>query len=190
MPEIPVRKSINLLIKRDEDSKELLLLKKFLPIVAVVCIGVFLIGFVISFVYTNIHVTQFTALKKQIEGVERQIGDKKNIEQNYVITSNRLNSINQVLSGSSSLSPLLSQVANLQGEGITIASSGIDEKGSISIAVTADSADSLEKYVDTLISKEDVDHIYSKITSLGMIRDKKGKYTVSFVFFAALPKQS
>jgi hypothetical protein len=179
-------KSINLLITHDPDPRPVQLLKKYLPISAALIAAVFLVAFIASLIYTNIHVNQYAALKHQIETVEKNIVDQKKTEQNYVLSVNRVDTITQLLSTAVDMSPVLNQITQLGNSNVIISSSTIDSKGAVTLTVVADSVSEMESFVQTLIDKEDRDRIFSRMQSQGVVRDRKGKYTFSITLSAKL----
>jgi hypothetical protein len=175
-------KSINLLIVHDTESRTEKKLKKILPIIAGILFITFLIIFGISIIYNYINIQNFTALKTNVETYEKNIIDNKNIEQIYAVTAKRLDSISQILSSHTNVSPLFVQVDSLENSGIIINSSSVNEKGDVSLSLTASSAMQLEQFIDYLISEEEIKHIYSNIISQGVVRDKKGNFIITINF--------
>jgi hypothetical protein len=180
-------KSINLLIIHDQDSPKLKKIKKIVPIIAVVQLIIFIIIFIISFTYTNFHVNQFNELKKQVQQVETQISDKKNIEQTYTLSNKRLTTISQVLTGYKDISPIFEEINSLQNENILITTSSVDENGKVAISFVANTYKDMEIFIDSIIEKEEVSALYSNIRSQGVVRDKKGKYSSSLSFVSKIP---
>lgn len=173
------RKSINLLLIHDKDSPRVRRVKKIMPIAATVSVLLFLTIFLVSLAYTNIHINEFNALKREVEVYEKRISGQKKIEQVYTISSRRIDIIQEILSATTPLSGLLSHIANLQGGGIKITSSTIDTKGNVSFAFSAENHELLSSFIDSLVAKEEQDKLFSGIRAHGIVRDKKGNYIIS-----------
>lgn len=171
--------AINLLPMYEKDSKQVKELKRTLPIAAITSVTLFLLIFLISIAYTNANITQYNRVKRETDLIEKKIVAQKQLEQIFIISSTRLEAISQILTGKNSISPLLSKIIQLQGEGIILTSSAIDEKGNVSISLSANTHEILDSFISSLLQKEENDQILSNIQAQGITRDKKGNYILN-----------
>ena len=174
-----VKQAINLLIQEEEETILLRKLKMILPAVAGISLFIFIAIFSISLIYSNININQFNALKGEVETLEKKIADQKGMEGVYTLTVANLNTLAKVLSASRNLVPILTEIENLKIPNITINTASADTLGNLSFSLTASSAADLDEFVNLLIDKEEVKHIFSNMNASGIARDKKGTYAMT-----------
>lgn len=181
--------SVNLLIKKEQQSPFLSKLQLILPILAVAALFLFVVIFLVSIIYIGNNNKQFGTLKLKVESLEREIAEKKNTEGIYTLTLNRVKTISEISAGSKNYSNLLSEILKLQKSGISVTNASIDKKNAINVSIIASSAATLDDFVETLAAAGESKK-FSDVKSSGIVRDKSGGYllTVSFKPSEALLK--
>lgn len=171
------KQSVNLIIRREPESLIVRRLKIILPLTAVISLALFLIGLFTLLAYIARHKSQFETLKTEVSELEKKIAGQKNIEGIYAYTAIRLGILDKILSAKKNYFPLISVIDNLQMEGISITSVATDNVGNISLAIIASSSATLDNFADTLIAYEK-EKLFSDIYASGIVREKKGNYSL------------
>ncbi len=172
------KNSVNLIIKKEKESPLLQKLNIIFPISAVVGLAIFVLIFFASIIYYNGNILKFNLVKKEIESLEKKIGDQKASEGVYSLTAQRVNILNQMVSQNPNFPKVLTEVDNLNIPGINIISATSDDKGSLSIALIASSSSSLDDFV-TKLRQEEQKKLFSKIEAHGVVREKKGNFLLT-----------
>lgn len=176
-----IAKSINLIIKHEEESVLSKKLKIIFPAIAVVLLGIFVVIFFILLIYTNNNINQFNALKSEVVQLENKISDKKTTEGVYSWSAVLLKVLNQMTSNSKNLSVYINQFKEIKLNGINFVGSKTDNKGNVDINFTASNSASLYSFIEKLLQNEQNKKV-SAINASGISRNKKGQYilTVSY----------
>lgn len=173
--------SVNLLIKKKEQSPLFVKLNIIFPAAAAFSLFLFISLFLVSLIYINDNNKQFSSLKNQVESLGKQISDKKNIEGIYTLTAERVKIIDQLNSGRKNYSNLLSKILKLQSNGISITSASIDKKNAVNVSAVASSAAALDEFF-SLLTEIGQNKQFNDIKSSGIIRDRSGGYLLSISF--------
>lgn len=179
-----MKKSVNLLLKQFSEPPFVSKLKIILPILAAVSLTLFVTIFLISIYYVNNNTAQFNLVRKEVDIIEQKIAGEKNIEGIYTLTLARLNVLNQILTSRREFSKLITEIDNLQQDGISLVSASVDENNNIALSLNVSSSEGLDRLVDLLIDKEEKG-IFSNLEAAGIVREKKGNYILSVSFNAA-----
>lgn len=175
------KRSVNLIIKKDKESPFVTKLKIFLPVAAAISLLLFIGADFASIMYINKNIRDFDTLKLQINKLEKQISDNKNIEGIYTLTLLRLKILEQLKSNTKNYSNLLAEILKLQSEGVNVTQASIDKKNSVSTSIEASSAAQLDNLVTRLI-QSDKDKIFSDINTGGVVRNKNGGYKLNLSY--------
>lgn len=167
--------SVNLVIRKVDELPYITKARIYLPIFAVISLVLFVISFLASIIYINSNSQEFNAVNARIDNLQRSISANKNTEGIYTLTVSRIDTIEQLSTGSKNYTKLLAQILNLQTDGILVSQSTIDKKNAVTVTVTASSSAVLDDFVTSLL-KEDASKTFSDIKSSGIVRDKNGAY--------------
>jgi len=170
--------SINLLIAKEEESPQLVKLKKIFPILAVVSLCLFIISFFFSLIYISRNQAEFMSLNLQIDNLEKNISQQKNSEGVYTLTISRIKTIEDLQNGNKNFAKLLSEINKLASNGVVFSQATIDKKNAVTIAAIASSSSALDDFVASLVRAETA-KLFSDIKSSGIVRDKNGAYLLS-----------
>lgn len=170
--------TVNLLIKKQEDSPLLLKLKKILPVLAAVSLSLFVIFFFSSLVYINRNQEEFKSLKRETDNLEKKISQQKNIEGIYALTLSRVKIIGDLQNGYKNFAKLISEIDKFQSNGVVFSQTMIDKKNAVTITTIASSSGALDDFVAALVRAESA-KLFSDIKSSGIVRDKTGAYLLS-----------
>lgn len=174
-----VKQSVNLIIKKDEDSPKVKKFKKILPIVAGVFFFVLIISSIVIFQYMSSLTAELNGLKRDVSIYEQRITAQGHNEDLYLTSQKVLTSIEKILLNKKSFSPLLSEVVNLPTSGITIPGASADKMGNLSFNLIASSSSKLDEFVTVLREKETKSKLFSQIFAGGIVRSVKGVYSAS-----------
>lgn len=170
--------TLNLIIVKEKESPILRKLNIIFPVSAVVSLTIFVLIFFASIIYYNGNILKFNLVKKEIESLEKKIGDQKATEGVYTLTAQRVNILNQMVSQNPNFPRVLTEIDNLNIPGINILSASSDDKGSLSIALVASSSASLDDFVQRL-RQEEQKKLFSRIEAHGVVREKKGNFLLT-----------
>lgn len=173
------RKTINLLILRQEETLTYRRLRKTAPIIAGIFITLFLIAYLVSLVYISSNVRDYNNLKSQVENLENSVAQKKATEGVYLATVNVLDLIKKIKNqDSEKVAVIFPELYNLANSNTYINTASIDNKGNVNINLTSYSLDSLEELVNQLKQKEETAN-FNSIKAHGILREKDGSYTLT-----------
>lgn len=177
-----VKSTINLILEKERDPVLIRRLKIILPLIAGISLVVFIIIFIISLNYTRNNISIFTGVKNEINDLETKIEEYKNIEGVYTITYKILDAVQSILKNDKQLSPILSEINNLNESDLSVVTARADIDGNVNLSMIASSAASLNKLVQILKTKEEEEKKFAKIEASGIIKSKTGEYTFNLSF--------
>lgn len=173
------RKTINLLISRQEETLAYQRLRKFSPIVAATFLTLFLITYLISLIYISVNSRDYNNLKSEVEISEKRVSDNKATEGVYLATVNLLDLIKKIKNQEAQeVAVIFPELYSLQSSNTYINTAAIDNKGAVNLNITSFSLDSLEELVNQLKSKEESAN-FKSIKAQGILREKDGSYTLT-----------
>ena len=168
------KKTINLIIEKDDDLPVLKRLKKFAPVTAAVCLI-----YSISLIYLKLNTSEYNKLKAEVTSSEKKITSYQATEGLYLATFNILDVINKILAKNcSTVADTLPEVYGIDSDEIDIKTLTVDRNGQMSFSLTAYSLTALEVFVGELLNKQ-IDAVFSDIKAQGILRDKDGSYTMT-----------
>lgn len=171
-------KDVNLILKSSKESPRIRRLKIISPIITAISLIIFIIIFFASIIYVNDNISKYNFLKKEVENMETKISESKNKEGLYKLTSSRLKILSELANINQSFIPLMTEMDNLGRLGLGIKSVGSDNKGNVSVALTASSSSLLDNLVTALLINEQK-KLYNNLEAHGIVRDKKGNYLLT-----------
>lgn len=175
--------AVNLIIRKETESPVLKKLNVIFPVLAILSLTVFVLIFLASIIYYNGNILKFNLIKREIESLEKKIGDQKTTEGVYTLSANRLNILNQMASQNPNFPKVLTEIDNLNSTGINILSAASDDKGLLSVDLIASSSSSLDDFVG-ILKKQEQKKLFSKIEAHGIVREKKGNYLLTITLLA------
>lgn len=179
------KRTINLILDKESDSPAIRRAKLILPILASLCLILFVIIFMVSLNYTKNNLNIFKNLKSEVDTLEAEIESYKNIEGIYSITYKLLEVIQSVVKNDKSFSRILSEINFLNSEDLSVINASADNQGNINLTLIASSSAALNKMVYILQNKEEEEKIFSQIEASGIIKNKSGDYNLNLTFKVA-----
>lgn len=173
--------SINLLIKKREESPIVSKLKVYLPIAAAVSLIVFIAISAATYFYLSSNLSDYQKLTAEAEQLKHSVEKQKNKEGLFTLTNRKLSVLKQVSGLRKDYSKILTEVRNLPVAGVSIGEVSINHKGEMSFSIQSKSVSSLDKFIDRLL-KEEKENLFSDITARGIVRDKEESYTLTISF--------
>lgn len=167
--------SVNLVIRKVDESPYLTKAKIYLPVIAVVSLVLFVISFLASILYISNNSQEFNAVNARIDNLQRRISASKNTEGVYTLTFFRIKTSEQLSAGSKNYTKLLSEILKFQSEGILVSQTTVDKKNAVTVSVTASSSAAMDDLITALL-KADASKLFTNIASSGIVRDKTGNY--------------
>lgn len=175
------KKTINLLIQKHEQKNLLGKIFRFVPIVSVCSLILFLLFYGSSVVLLKTNIKEYNTLQDAIEQIEAKIAGKKNTEGLYVSTITILAVIEKILGEKYHYSDILPEIYSLNTYNTIVSDSTIDKNGQVTLSVTATSIDILDEFIEKLKEKE-ISNKFSQINAQGIVRDKNGEFTMTVTF--------
>lgn len=173
-----IKQSINLIIKKKEDTPFLKKWKLIASFLGIGSLSLFVILFIASMVFVNNNIAEFNHLKREVEQLEKKIGDQKSSESIYILTVSMLDILRQILSNGKDFSPLVGEITKFEDLGIAINSAVINKNSKVSFSITASSSAILNTLVAKL-EEQDEQKIFSDIAVYGITRNKTGHYNLT-----------
>lgn len=170
--------SVNLMIGQHKELPLIRSLRTILPVAAAFSLFIFIVLFIWSVIYTNNNIAQFNVLKKEVEALEQKIIAQKNSEGLYILTAGRLNTLSQLTEETRDFSKTLNVAENFSSKSINLVAGSVNKKGELTLSFTASSSGDLDDLVMLLIMKNR-EKVFSDIQASGIVRDKKGNYSLS-----------
>lgn len=171
-------KSLNLIINREKESPLVKKLKVIAPVSSIVLLLLFVIIFLLSLFYVNSNIAQFNSVKIQSDQLEKKIANQKNVEGIYTLTASKVNALSTALDNNRNFNKIIEEISRLRSDEIKLNGASVDERGGISFSLEASSSASLDNFINLLLAKEQ-QKIFSEINAAGIIRDRKGNYSLS-----------
>ena len=171
--------SVNLIIKKDDDSLLIKRLKKYLPLTSGISFLIFIIATVVTYIFLNGNIAEYNSLKREVTVLEERIKSQQQNEDIYISTGKTLTGNEKILFLSINFNPVLSEVINLPTEGITIPNASCDKLGNLSFKMVASSSSKLDNFITHLLNKETKSKLYSNMKAGGIVRNEKGNYSMS-----------
>lgn len=176
-----MKRSVNLIIPKIEDTPYMRKTKIILPVIAGVLFAVYLLLFAALFIYSQFNMTQYLDLKLEVTALEKQINNRKSDEGVYAISLDKAGILNNVMKKNSNFDTSLETIEELQTEGIFISNVSLDKKGLTSFSMTASSSAALSDFVDNLLQRSTqakMDGLTA--TGISMGSDKKYRVTITY----------
>lgn len=173
--------SVNLIINKSLDSPVLIKLKIILPVITLIFTVVFIVTYLITLGFISNNLSNFNSLKRETDQLEKEVEAKRDIEAVYTVTTGRLGILEKLSANIIDFNKLLTEVNNINSNGITVKTINSDSSGNINLSLVATSSAALDSLVDYLRSKEE-QKLFKEIQAQGIVREKKGNYHLNISF--------
>lgn len=175
-----MKKSVNLIIESKIQSPLVKKLKKYLPILSVIGLIVFLLSFIISLIYINSNLKDYETMKQEVAQLEDKISGMKKTEGIYDITATKIKALEMILADKKSYLKAIENIEYLQQLDISIPSAEISSDGKIAFSVSASTSAQVDDFVALLLDQEKK-KIFSNIEAQSFLKDKQGAYNFGVV---------
>lgn len=172
------KRSINLLPRKERTALLSLRLNHIAIRVAAVSLLVFCCTVLFSVVYLRIQYDRFNGLKQEVQDLELRISERKAVEGLATITSEKLGVLERLNGINRRYSRLLRETLGLETPMVRILSIAVGKNRSMTLAVTAQTSQALEEFVEGLIRGE-ASGQFTDITASGILRERTGSYSLT-----------
>ena len=173
------KKTINLITPKEADTYAVQRLKATLPIIATICLVVFIGLFILSVVYVNKNAGSYNSLKNKVVAAEKEIENQKEKEGIYTLTTTLLDVTKRLLASKKDHYSIYSKIASLSGEGITITAVSVDGKGKVLLSANLVNYEQLPGFINNLRQLEVTLKKFTQIRVDSASRDKKGIWSIT-----------
>lgn len=175
-------KTLNLALQRKTGSEKLLKIGKISSVIAIISLFVFLLAYAGSVLFLSYLSLRNKEIQTKISDLTNKISDKKDIEAIILASSQKISSIDDIISSQLNYPSVLAELISLPIDGISMKTYAISPSGAVDAVFTASNSAVLDNFVTLLAKKDVTDNKYKAIQTTPISRIKDGSLSLGVNF--------